>query len=114
MRTMVVALLGEVRKALLISWTYRMNSLAALLTMTLIFVAIGFMMTGGSLDPQELAPTFVGFVTWMYAMMAIGNVAYGVRGEMSAGTLEQMAMSPTPLGMVLLGRVIANMLVTTV
>jgi ABC-2 type transport system permease protein len=50
----------------------------------------------------------------MYTMRVIGNVAYGVRGEMSAGTLEQMAMSPAPLGVVLLGRVIANLLVTTV
>jgi ABC-2 type transport system permease protein len=50
----------------------------------------------------------------MYAMLAIGNVAYGVRNEMSAGTLEQMAMSPTPMGIVLLGRLIANLLVSTV
>jgi ABC-2 type transport system permease protein len=114
MRTTLVALAGEIRKSLLVSWTYRMNSLATLLTMGLIFVAIGFMMTGGTLDAQELAPTFLGFITWMYAMMAIGNVAYGVRGEMSAGTLEQMAMSPAPLGIVLLGRLIANLLVTTV
>ena len=114
MRTTLVALAGEIRKSLLTSWTYRMNSLATLLTMGLIFVAIGFMMTGGSLDAEELAPTFLGFITWMYAMMAIGNVAYGVRGEMSAGTLEQMAMSPAPLGIVLLGRLIANLLVTTV
>jgi ABC-2 type transport system permease protein len=111
---MLIALAGEVRKSLLTAWTYRMNTLAALLTMSLVFVAIGFMMTGGSLDPQELAPTFLGFITWMYAMMAIGNVAYGVRGEMSAGTLEQMAMSPAPLGVMVLGRVIANLLVTTV
>jgi ABC-2 type transport system permease protein len=114
MRTTFIALAGEIRKSLLTAWTYRMNSLAALLTMSLVFVGIGFMMTGGSLDAQELAPTFLGFITWMYAMMAIGNVAYGVRGEMSAGTLEQMAMSPAPLGVVLLGRVIANLLVTTV
>ena len=114
MRTTVVALLGEIRKSLLTAWTYRMNTLAALLTMGLVFVAIGFMMTGGSLDAQELAPTFLGFIAWMYAMMAIGNVAYGVRGEMSAGTLEQMAMSPAQLGIVLLGRVIANMVATSV
>jgi len=113
MKTTFIALAGEIRKSLLTTWTYRMNTLAGLLTMSLIFVAIGFMMTNGSLDAQELAPTFLGFLTWMYAMMAIGNVAYGVRGEMSAGTLEQMVMSPAPLGMILLGRVIANMLVTT-
>jgi ABC-2 type transport system permease protein len=110
----LVALAGEIRKSLLTAWTYRMNSLAALLTMSLVFVAISFMMTGGSLDAQELAPTYLGFITWMYAMMAIGNVAYGVRGEMSAGTLEQMAMSPAPLSILVLGRVVANLLVTTV
>jgi ABC-2 type transport system permease protein len=114
MKTTLIALAGEIRKSLLTAWTYRMNTLASLLTMGLVFIAIGFMMTDGSLDSQEMASTFLGFITWMYAMMAIGNVAYGVRGEMSAGTLEQMAMSPAPLGIVLLGRAIANLLVTTV
>ena len=91
-----------------------MFSLATLLTMGLVFVAIAFLMTSGTLDAEELAPTFLGFLTWMYAAMAISDVAYGVRGEMSAGTLEQMAMSPAPLGVIVLGRVIANMLVSTV
>jgi ABC-2 type transport system permease protein len=114
MRTTLLAFLGEMRKRLLIAWTYRMNTLTEMVMLGLVFMGIGFMMTNGSLDPQELAPTFLGYVAWMYAMMAIGNVAYGVRGEMSAGTLEQMAMSPAPMGVVLLGRVIANMLVSTV
>jgi ABC-2 type transport system permease protein len=113
MRATLVALAGEIRKSLLVSWTYRVNTLTGLLTFGLMFVAIGFLMTGGSLDAQAMAPIFLGYITWMYAMMAIGNVAYGVRGEMSAGTLEQMAMSPAPLGIVLLGRLIANLLVTT-
>ena len=109
MKTTLIALGGEIRKSLLTSWTYRMNSLATLLTMGLNFVGIGFMMTNGSLDTQALAPMFLGFITWMYAMMAIGNVAYGVRGEMSAGTLEQMAMSPAPLGVILLGALFNNL-----
>jgi ABC-2 type transport system permease protein len=114
MKTTLVALAGEIYKSLSIAWTYRMNTLTEMVMLGLVFMGIGFMMTNGSLDPQELAPTFLGYVAWMYAMMAIGNVAYGIRSEMSAGTLEQMAMSPAPLGMVLLGRAIANMLVSTV
>jgi len=111
---MVVALAGEIRKSLLVAWTYRMNTLTEMVMLGLVFMGIGFMMTNGSLDPQELAPTLLGYISWMYAMMAIGNMAYGVRGEMNAGTLEQMAMSPAPMGVVLLGRVIANLLVCTV
>ena len=114
MRTTLIALAGEIRKSLLTSWTYRANTLSGLVTFGLMFVAIGFLMTSGSLDPQALAPIFLGYIAWMFAMMSIGSVAYGVRGEMSAGTLEQMAMSPAPLGVMVLGRVIANLMVTTV
>jgi ABC-2 type transport system permease protein len=113
MRIACTALLGEVRKGLLIGWTYRVNWLTGLLTLGFIFLAIVFFLDGGVLDPEQMASPLLGYLTWMYAALAISDLSYGLRGEMNAGTLEQMAMSPTPVGLILIGRVLANLLVTT-
>jgi len=113
MRIACVALLGEVRKGLLIGWTYRMNWLTGLLTLGFIFLAVVFFLGGGVLNPEQMASSLLGYLTWMYAALAISDLSYGLRGEMNAGTLEQMSMSPTPVGLILLGRVLANLLVTT-
>ena len=109
-----IALLGEVRKGLLVGWTYRINWLTGLLTLGFIFAAIVFFLGGGKLDPQQVASALLGYLTWMYAALAISDLSFGLRGEMNAGTLEQMCMSPAPVGLILLGRVLANLLVTTV
>jgi ABC-2 type transport system permease protein len=113
MRIACVALLGEVRKGLLVGWTYRMNSLTGLLTLGFIFLAVVFFLGGGVLNPEQMASSLLGYLTWMYAALAISDLSYGLRGEMNAGTLEQMSMSPAPVGLILLGRVLANLLVTT-
>jgi len=113
MRTAWIALLGEVRKGLLVGWTYRINWLTGLLTLGFIFLVIAFFMGGGVLDPGQMTSSLLGYLTWMYAALAISDMSYGLRSEMNAGTLEQMCMSPAPIGLILLGRVIANLLVTT-
>jgi ABC-2 type transport system permease protein len=113
MRTAWIALLGEVRKGLLVGWTYRINWLTGLLTLGFIFLVIVFFLGGGVLDPGQMTSSLLGYLTWMYAALAISDLSYGLRGEMNAGTLEQMSMSPAPVGLILLGRVIANLIVTT-
>jgi len=114
MRTAFIAVLGEVRKSLLVSWTYRVNTLATLLTLAFIFLFIAFLMGGGKLNPEMVTPALVGYLTWSYAAQTISDVSHGLRGEMQAGTLEQMSMSPVPIGLVLVGRVLANLLIGTV
>jgi ABC-2 type transport system permease protein len=113
-RTILVAVLGEVRKGLLIFWTYKANLLVYVLTLAFGFVGIGFLVGGGKLDPEELAPTFLGYLIWYYAMSVVSDISLGLRTEIDAGTLEQMATSPAPLGVVLVGRVLANLITTTV
>jgi ABC-2 type transport system permease protein len=114
MKTASIVVLGEIRKGLLIGWTYRVNWLTGFLTLGFIFISLGFFMGGGQLDPEQLASVLLGYLTWMYAMSAIGNLSWGLRGEMNAGTLEQMAMSPVPIGLIMLGRVLADFVVTTI
>lgn len=113
-KSALIAVLGEIRKGLLVRWTYRANLVISLLTLGLIFVGIAFFMGGGELEPDRVTWSLLGYLTWMYAALAVSDLSYGLRGEMNAGTLEQMAMSPAPIGLILLGRVLANFIVTTV
>ena len=114
MKTFWVPLYGEFRKGLLISWTYKVNQLISLLTLGFIFFVVVFFMGGGKLDPDRIASSLVGYLVWMYVAAALGDLTYGLRGEISSGTLEQLAMSPAPIGILLIGRVIANLLITSV
>ena len=109
-----ITLIGEIRKQLLTAWTYRANTVIAMLTIGFVFIGIAFLMSDGTMSPEEIAPMFVGYLTWFYAMGAIGDLSWGIRGEINAGTLEQISMSPTPIGIILLGRVFANLIISTV
>jgi ABC-2 type transport system permease protein len=113
MRTALIVTLGEIRKELLIIWTYKVGQLTGLATLAFVFVGIGFMMGDGALDSEEMSPFFLGYLAWMYTMSAIGDLSWGLRREMNAGTLEQMSMSPAPVGLILIGRVLTNFLIST-
>lgn len=110
----LIVVLGEARKGLLIFWTYKVNLLTYVLTLSFGFVGIGFLISGGTLDPEQLAPTLLGYLVWYYAMSLVSDISLGLRAEIDAGTLEQMSMSPVPIGIVLIGRVLANLITTTV
>jgi ABC-2 type transport system permease protein len=109
----LVAVLGEIRKGILVSWAYRTNLLSAVLTLGVILCAVISMMTS-STDIDQARSLLVGYLTWMYASFAIGSMGQGLRAEIQAGTLEQVAMSPVPLAAALCARVLANFVVTTI
>jgi len=113
MRNAIVATLGEFRKSLLISWTYRLNLLGGLATVGFIFVGISFLMGQGELNPEQMASMLLGYLAFFYALIALNDLSFGLRGEAWAGTLEQMSMSPAPIGLILLGRVLANLAIST-
>ena len=46
MKSAFITFLGEVRKGLLISWTYRANTFVSLFTIGFVFLGIAFMMGG--------------------------------------------------------------------
>lgn len=114
MRALTIGLIGEIRKNLLINWTYKANMFASLFTLGFIFVGIVFFMGGGKLSPNNVASALLGYLIWMYAVTAVSDLSYGLRGEISAGTLEQLAMSHAPLELLLMGRVIATLMIASV
>lgn len=110
----LVTFAGEIRKGLLVSWTYRANALASILTIGFVFVSIGFMLGGGQLEPEKMGFMFLGYLNWFYALGAINDLSYGIRSEMNAGTLEQMSMSPAPIGLVIMGRAASSLIWNTI
>jgi ABC-2 type transport system permease protein len=114
MKTILIATLGEVRKGLFVQWAYKVNLLAGFVTLAFAFILISFIMGGGRLDPEQTPSMLLGFLGYSYALFAISDLSGGIGREISAGTLEQMCMSPAPLGLVLLGRTLANLIVATV
>jgi len=113
MKTSIIAFLGEIRKCLLITWTYKANTFISLFTLGFIFIGIVFFLGGGKLDPNKIVSALLGYLTWMYAVSALSDMSYGLRGEISAGTLEQLEMSPASISLLLSGRVIANIIIST-
>jgi ABC-2 type transport system permease protein len=101
------------RKSLLVTWTYRANELVSMFTLGFIFLGIGFLIGEGELDPDQMAFMFVGYLAWFYTATVIGNLAWGLRAEMSAGTLEQMSMGAAPVGLILTARVMVGLLIVT-
>jgi ABC-2 type transport system permease protein len=114
MKTALTAFLGEIRKCLLITWTYKANTFISLFTLGFIFIGIVFFVSGGKLEPDKIVSALLGYLVWMYAVSAISDMSYGLSVEISAGTLEQLEMSPAPISLLLSGRVIANLMISTV
>jgi len=113
MMGILVTFLGEIRKGLRISWTYRANAVASIFTIGFVFAGIAFLMGGGELEPENTGYMFLGYLNWFFALGAITDLSFGIRSEMNAGTLEQMSMSPAPIGVVLLGRSAASLIWNT-
>ena len=113
LRTAVLATVNETRKNVLVIMSYRFNLLAELLTLFFVYTGVMFMIGDGKFDPVRMAPTLLGYLVWYYALIAIGNMSYGLAEETQTGTLEQMYMSPAPTGMLLLGRSLATFIWST-
>ena len=114
MRTVLSALVAETWKGMLIQWSYKFNTLMSMLSLSLIFLGINFMLGNGHLNQQVMASTLLGYLIWFFAITAIENMSYGLRDEMQCGQLEQLYMSPAPAQVVLLGRAFSNLIVTMV
>lgn len=110
---MALVALNETYKGLLIQFSYKFDLLSQALTFGFLFIGIAFFTGQGTIDPVLLAPAFLGYVVWIYLLIAIGDASFALREEAQVGTLEQMYMSPAPAGVILLGRTLASLVVTT-
>jgi ABC-2 type transport system permease protein len=110
----LLATWNEMEKGLRIRWSYKFSIFTELLMIAGIFLGITFFMTGGDLQSELLAPALVGYIIWFYALIAIANMSWGLREETQTGTLEQLYMSPQPMWLLLIGRTMATLVLTTI
>jgi len=114
MSTAILTTYNETRKTLRISWNYRFNMATELLMLMFIFIGIGYFMGDGRLDPERLATALVGYLIWFFAVIVLNSMSNGLAEEAQPGTLEQVYMSPTPVAVIFVGRVVASLVVSTI
>jgi ABC-2 type transport system permease protein len=110
MSTVLLVTINETRKGLLILWAYRINLLIGLLTMGITFVGVSFLMTNGTFTEQILASTLLGYLVWFFVLLVTSNMSENLIEEAHTGTLEQMFISPVPMGFILIGRTFATLI----
>jgi ABC-2 type transport system permease protein len=112
-RTVLLVLYNETWKRLLIIWDYKFDILTQLLTVSLIFIGATFFLGDGRFDDRQLPMMLLGYVVWFYARIVLIHTSADLVNEAAAGTLEQMYMSPISAEVLLLGRLFAMLVVTT-
>jgi len=114
MRIALLAMCNETYKRFMIVWDYKINVITELVMIGVIFIGASFFLGGGQFNPQQLDTLFLGYIVWLYARIVIMSTGGDLVGEAQAGTLEQMYMTPAPTEMLVLGRVFATLITTTV
>jgi ABC-2 type transport system permease protein len=114
MKTIPLVLCNEAYKRLLILWDYKFNIAAQLLTLSLIFIGASYFLGGGHFDAAQLPTMMIGYMVYFYARIIILSTGTDLVSEASAGTLEQMYMSPVATEWLLLGRMLAQLISTTI
>jgi ABC-2 type transport system permease protein len=112
--TPLLATFNETYKRLLILWDYRFNIITHLVTVGFIFIGATFFLGGGQFNAKQLPSLFLGYLVWFYARIVILTTSEDLMGEAQSGTLEQMYMSPVPSELLVLGRMLATLISTTV
>ncbi len=114
MSTPLLATFNETYKRLLIIWDYRFNIITHLVTVGFIFIGATFFLGGGQFNSKQLPSLFLGYLVWFYARIVILTTSEDLMWEAQSGTLEQMYMSPTTSELLVLGRVLATLISTTI
>lgn len=110
----VQTLRNEIRKSLIISWSYRLNFLMDIAIFSLIFLLLSFLMGDGDVARFESRASYLmGWLVSTYGFAALSGMGYGIREEAVTGTFEQMMMSPSSALVLLTGRALANLIVHT-
>lgn len=110
----LLAMFNESYKRFLIIWDYKFDVLTQLVVIGVIFIGASFFLGNGQFNPHQLTVLFLGYVVWFYARIVIMSTGADLVGEAQAGTLEQMYMTPARTEVLVLGRVLATLLTTTI
>ncbi|MFZ0549108.1 MAG: ABC transporter permease [Candidatus Promineifilaceae bacterium] len=112
--TLTTTILNETHKGLMLAWNYKVDLILEVFIMGFSFIGLSFLVGGGRLEGEQLSASLIGYLVWFFAIKAISDMSSNLKDEMQAGTLEQMFMSPTDTGFLVLGRSMSTLLTTTV
>jgi ABC-2 type transport system permease protein len=104
-------MLNETYKRLLIFWDYKFEVVMQLLVIALIFIGTTFFLHLGT---GQLPAQLLGYLVWIYARIILLTMGNEIMEEAQSGTLEQMYMSPIATEWLLLGRMLAQLISTTI
>lgn len=107
------ATLNETRKGILLLLAYKVNTFFTIVTIILSFLGICYVLGDGNPSPQKIATTLVGYLIWYYVILINENMGENLMSEARYGTLEQMFISPIPIGFILIGRVLSNLILSS-
>lgn len=110
MNLIITVLFGEMQKGFRLMWSYRYNLLAELFGIGIIFIGVSFLLGRGEMESAEVTSTLIGYLIWFFGSTAIADMSYYLNEEARAGTVEQMFMSPVPMGFIIFARVLTTML----
>jgi len=124
-RAIGIAIGNEIHKGLLHAWSERLQILIELplfVVSLLLFALLGGRgqeIASGQvewqLDPSHVSPLFVGYAGFLFLYLQSAKLFWRLLGEIQAGTLEQVYLSPLPAWLVATaGRVLATVLETGV
>ena len=114
MSTAVLTVLNETHKGLIITLGYKANIITDTGQQVVIFLALGYFMGRGQLDPEPLAAMLIGYLLWYYAAIALTSMSGNLGSEATTGTLEQIYMSPSPSWVLFIGRALSTLMVSTI
>ncbi len=111
--TIPLVMCNEIYRRFLIIWNYKFNLVMQLVMVALIFLGATFFLGHGQIDPHQAPSMLLGYGVWCYARIILLESSYYLTIEAQSGTLEQMYMSPVNAGFLVVGRMLAMLISTT-
>jgi ABC-2 type transport system permease protein len=101
------AFVGEVRKDLLLLWSYRFSTLFDVFGYSTLYVAAMFFIGRGEFQQSEMESTLVGFLATFFILETLSHMSFEIMFEAQTGTFEQMYMSAVSPIWVITARVVS-------
>src|SRR5258708_21308991 len=124
-RAATTAIANEIQKGLLHAWAERLQILIEVPLFLVFFLLAALVLGRGQqiasghldwrFDPARVSTLFVGYAAFVFIYLQTAKLFWRLLGEIQAGTLEQVYLSPLPAWLVATaGRVLATVLETAV
>lgn len=105
------SIINEIRKELLLVWSYRIQWLCEIISLMLFFF---FLSRVNLVGDKQLEFSLMSYATWFYAVLIIGDMGGKLAGEMRTGTFEPICLAIVPILWILIAKTVASIVRSTV